>query len=42
VRVLAAGDSYMPPGYLERVLARLESVHEIEHFMSTRGDRSRR
>jgi D-3-phosphoglycerate dehydrogenase len=32
MRILAVGDSYMPPRYFERAFVGLEAVHEVEYF----------
>ena len=32
MKILVAGDSYMPPRYFEQVFAPLEAMHEIEYF----------
>ena len=32
MRILVAGDSYMPPRYFAEAFASLESAHEIDYF----------
>ena len=32
MKILAVGDSYMPPRYFEQVFAPLEAMHEVEYF----------
>lgn len=32
MRILAVGDSYMPPGYFMEAFGKLEAEHEIDYF----------
>ena len=37
MRILAVGDSYMPPRYFEQAFAQLEVLHKIEYFQIDAG-----